>query len=518
MTIQYHVVAEGETLAGIARQYGLKPKQVRALNHLKSAYLFTGQQLIVGVVNSDTPASRGFPLESYDYSSGNTIFHTIKTGDTLFSIARNYNTTVARVKADNQLSSDKLTIGNTLRIVRSAPQTAQVPQERLQYHTVQNGETLFGISRRYGTTVDALQRLNNLTGTNINPGMRLVVAVQQTGGSYYPSPTPAPIPNPTPIPNPAPKPAPAPISGGSPNTSGVSISYGPNGATLRIPLLGGETITAELRNYKGGFMYHGQSHQIPPVHEIRQIGLDDSTAKALQYCKKVEGNYDAINTYDPGIFSYGFIQFIGKGGVLDKLLQNFQRVNPQKFVQIFERAGIYLSNGRLLVYDERRNPFVAENAWSYIRLRPDYIAPFIQAGFDRQFILEQYRMANQEYAEPALRRNLKIRLSNGMEQSIQLGEIFVGNEARSLLFAMAINLGVGGMANSLSESLSDLARRRNFRDARQLTQLGWQELLTHISQYENSQYATGNNPPGSKRDLTIKRVDGILTGGLDAIV
>ena len=516
MTIQYHVVAEGETLAGIARQYGLKSKQVRALNHLKSTYLFTGQQLIVGVVHTDTPASRG-GLQFYENPAGNTIFHTIKAGDTLFSIARNYNTTVARIKADNQLSSDALTIGNTLRIMRSTPQTVRVPQENLQYHTVQNGETLYGISRRYGTTVDALQRLNSLTGINISPGMRLVVAVQQTGGSYYPAgPTPAPSPTPAPTPSPAPKPEP--IPGGSPNTSGVSISYGPNGATLRIPLLGGGIISAELRNYQGGFMYRGQSHQIPPISEIRQIGLDDSTFNALQFCKKVEGNYDAINTYDPGIFSYGFIQFIGKGGVLDKLLQNFQMVNPQKFAQIFDSAGIYLSNGRLLVYDERRNPFVAENAWSYIRLRPDYIAPFIQAGFDRQYILEQYRMANLEYAKPALTHQLQIRLSNRNTQSIAPGEIFQGNEARSLLFSLAINLGVNGMSKSLSESLSDLAIRRNLSDARQLGQLGWQEIMSHISQYEQNQIAIGNNPQDLKRPFTQDRARRILQGEATPVV
>jgi LysM repeat protein len=503
MTIQYHVVADGETLTAIARQHGLTPRQLRSLNRLRSSCLFAGQHLIVKVLAEEAANSRG-GMKTYEHPSGST-FHQVKAGDTLFSIARKYNTSVARIKADNQLSSDALSIGQMLRIGQNAPQQTVVPQENLQYHTVQRGDTLYSIARRYGTTVDALQRLNKLTGNAISLGMRLVVTVQQSGGSF----------------NPGSKPE---VSGGGSansggsvgNITGGSVIQGNNGLTLRVPLLDGNTITANLKNFKTGYLYHGQSHQIPSINEIRQIGLDDSTFNALQYCKKVEGNYDAINTYDSGIFSFGFIQFIGKDGVLDKLLRNIKAFHLQKFVQVFERAGIYLSNDRLMIYDERRNPLIAENAWYNLRTRPEYFIPFIQAGFDRQMILEQYRLANMEYATPALTRTLQIRLPNGNVQGIPAGEVFQGLEARSLLVAMGINLGLGGMSASLSESLSDLAFRNNIWDARQLSRLGWQAILSHIAQYEQNQIAMGNN--AGKRNLTLERVSGILTHGIRPVV
>ena len=503
MTIQYHVVAQGETIASISRLYGLKPRQLRSLNRLKSSALFEGQQLMVGVITEEAPASRG-GLQTYENVAGNT-FHQVKAGDTLFSIARRYNTTVAHIKANNQLTSDALSIGQMLRIGQNAPQQTVVPQENLQYHTVQRGDTLYSIARRYGTTVDALQRINKLSGNSISPGMRLIVTVQQSGGSFGPSPAPNPSGGGTPS-----------TGGATANTGGGSITPGNNGITIRVPLLDGNTAIANLRNFKTGYLYHGQSHKIPSIGEIRQIGLNDETFNALQYCKKVEGNYDAINTYDAGIFSFGFIQFIGKDGVLDKLLRNIKAFHPQKFAQVFERAGISLSNDRLLIYDERRNPLIAENAWHNLRARPEYFIPFIQAGFDRQMILEQYRLANTEYAAPALTRTLQIRLANGSVQGIPAGEVFQGLEARSLLIAMGINLGLGGMSASLSESLSDLASMNNLQEARQLTRFGWQIILNHIAQYEQRQIAMGNN--AGKRNLTLERVNGILTQGVNPVV
>lgn len=46
---------------------------------------------------------------------------------------------------------------------------------REQHHTVRSGDTLFGIARQHGTSVEELQRLNNLRGTNLRPGQRLRV-------------------------------------------------------------------------------------------------------------------------------------------------------------------------------------------------------------------------------------------------------------------------------------------------------------------------------------------------------
>jgi LysM repeat protein len=57
----------------------------------------------------------------------------------------------------------------------AAPEEPPAPQPRTVYHTVRSGDTLYSIARRYGTTVQALQRLNDLGSTDIRAGQRLRV-------------------------------------------------------------------------------------------------------------------------------------------------------------------------------------------------------------------------------------------------------------------------------------------------------------------------------------------------------
>jgi LysM repeat protein len=507
MTIQFHIVAEGETLAGIARQYDMSPRQLKSLNQLKGSTLYTGQQLLLGITAPGEVSSRG-ALEHYETPSA-VIYHTVKAKETLFAISRAYNTTVDRIKRDNQLQSDSLSIGQTLRISRNTSQQGTVPTTNIQYHTVQQGETLYRIALRYGTTVDTIKRLNNLHGDALSIGTQLIVALQKTDGSYT-------IPQDNRI-NPGPGTGTKPnVSDAAPGSPGLSTT--PTGITLNVRLLDGRTVRADLKSYKGGYLYAGQSHQIPQRNALASIGLDDVTFNALQFCKSVEGNYDAINTYDSGIFSYGFIQITGKFGNLDKLLQNMSVFHKEKFAQTFGQAGIGLSGGKLMVMDDRRNPRVGEDAWLYLKQNPNFFPPFIQAGFDPQLILEQYRVANQLYAAPALTKMLSIRLANGNIQNVPASAIFQGLEALSFLFAVSINLGMSssGMPKSLSDSLSDLAQKYNLWDAHQIPQLGWQAILQHIAAYENKRLAMGDT--NLKPELTMKRAATILDKGVIAVV
>ncbi|MCM3739249.1 N-acetylmuramoyl-L-alanine amidase [Oceanobacillus luteolus] len=96
-------------------------------------------------------------------SSGGGNTYTVKAGDTLWSIAKAYNTTVSQLKSLNNLTDDTIYPGQVL-IVSGAV-----------YHTVKSGETLWGIARQYNTTVNVIKNLNSLTGDIIQPGQRLRV-------------------------------------------------------------------------------------------------------------------------------------------------------------------------------------------------------------------------------------------------------------------------------------------------------------------------------------------------------
>ncbi len=94
--------------------------------------------------------------------------HTVQAGETLFSVARQYDLAVGDLRRWNNLDSDDLSIGQVLRI---AP-----PQADNQItHTVAAQETLFSISRQYGVTIAEIQQWNDLQTTNLSLGQELTI-------------------------------------------------------------------------------------------------------------------------------------------------------------------------------------------------------------------------------------------------------------------------------------------------------------------------------------------------------
>lgn len=95
--------------------------------------------------------------------------YVVRSGDTLWTIAQRFGTSVAALRTVNNLASDMLAVGQVL-VIPSGPQT---PPIATSDYVVQPGDTLFLIARRFGTTVQALMSANNLTTTNLYVGQRL---------------------------------------------------------------------------------------------------------------------------------------------------------------------------------------------------------------------------------------------------------------------------------------------------------------------------------------------------------
>ena len=111
------------------------------------------------------------------------IRHKVAGGDTLFALARRYNTTIEAIAAANALpSAHVLRIGQELIMPVGATATAAAPAARRPAATVtyevQNGDTLFALALRYNTTVDAIVAVNGLPSAHrLRLGQRLVVPV-----------------------------------------------------------------------------------------------------------------------------------------------------------------------------------------------------------------------------------------------------------------------------------------------------------------------------------------------------
>jgi LysM repeat protein len=171
-----HIVQRGDTLYNIARRYGVTVQALRSYNNLRSDTIYIGQRLLI-------PGGGPGPVEP--------AIHVVQRGDTLYSIARRYGTTVDAIKRANRLPSDRIYVGQRLTIPVNGPPPSQPPVT----HVVAQGETLYSIARRYGTTVAAIQAINGLRSTTIYVGQRLLIPVQ---GTPAPTPVPSPTPGPTP--------------------------------------------------------------------------------------------------------------------------------------------------------------------------------------------------------------------------------------------------------------------------------------------------------------------------------
>ncbi len=122
-TITY-VVQRGDTLYSIATRFGVTMAQIRALNGIGSDNLIhVGQTLLIpisGAVTTPTPPPSPAPVSSTPRPDG-AIIHVVQRGETLYSIARRYGTTVEALRALNGIDSDNaIYVGQRLVIVPAA--------------------------------------------------------------------------------------------------------------------------------------------------------------------------------------------------------------------------------------------------------------------------------------------------------------------------------------------------------------------------------------------------------------
>ena len=148
----YYVVKKGDSLWSIAREYGLSVAELKALNNISSNTLHIGDTLLVSSVNSTD-----------DNISDE--YYTVKSGDTLWGIARKYNMSVNDLKSLNNLSSNNLSIGQKLIVSKASSND----------YTLVAGDTLWGIARKFNVSVDDLKSLNNLTSNSLSIGMVLKI-------------------------------------------------------------------------------------------------------------------------------------------------------------------------------------------------------------------------------------------------------------------------------------------------------------------------------------------------------
>lgn len=166
-----HVVQPRETLFGISKKYNVQVDAIKALNKLPGDEIAIGLRL---VINPNQPAVKP------DQEAVVPGYHQVQTGETLYSISKLYNTSVANIKSLNELSGDTIRVGEELIVV---PLNDEQPREEKVndtvseevYHLVKEKDTLYSISRKYGVSESDIRKLNQLLDNTIQIGQRLRV-------------------------------------------------------------------------------------------------------------------------------------------------------------------------------------------------------------------------------------------------------------------------------------------------------------------------------------------------------
>lgn len=168
-TITY-TVQRGDTLWAIARRYGTTVGEIAEINNISNPNLiYPGQELRIPT-NSTT--------EGEETRGTGDIIYTVQRGDTLSKIAREYNVTVAHIVELNDITNPNLIYpGEKLRITESdVTNLSPIPKNNYSTYTVRRGDTLYGIARRFGISVNYLVSANNIQNPNlIFPGQILIV-------------------------------------------------------------------------------------------------------------------------------------------------------------------------------------------------------------------------------------------------------------------------------------------------------------------------------------------------------
>jgi membrane-bound lytic murein transglycosylase D len=197
-----HTIRRGETVGTIASKYGVSQYALLEANNLsRRSTIYAGKELIVPVpLDRDARPNQ----ENRTYAAKNSIY-TVRSGDTMWDIARAFGTTVGSLRRVNYIEEgSRIYVGQKLKIPGDASQPKDDQQSdgnsevlyadnttRQESSTpgsskyrVRSGDTLWDIARRYGMTTSHLRQINGLgRSSRIYPGQ--VLAVSGSGDPDY---------------------------------------------------------------------------------------------------------------------------------------------------------------------------------------------------------------------------------------------------------------------------------------------------------------------------------------------
>lgn len=180
---QQYTVKKGDSLSVIASKFTTSTSAIKSLNKLNSNIIRVGQQILVpltdGKINSEHLPQQ--VRAAANKSTRTKLSHTVKSGDTLWDISREYDVTMSELAKWNKLKKNAvLRLNQKLVVYKSANKklSSQNSTNRTITYKVRRGDSLARIASKFNLTVNDIVKWNNLAGKKyLQPGQKLKLKV-----------------------------------------------------------------------------------------------------------------------------------------------------------------------------------------------------------------------------------------------------------------------------------------------------------------------------------------------------
>ena len=157
-----YTVKKGDSLWAISKVYSTSVEEIKRINNLTNNNLYIGQVLRIPEMYT----------KEEDMVVPNYINYKVASGDTLYSIAKKYGVSIDTIVSDNALKNNILSVGQNLKIRVDSSIVEECFGDEVIVNTykVAKGDTLYSIARKFNTTVDNIKIKNNLVDNTLSVG------------------------------------------------------------------------------------------------------------------------------------------------------------------------------------------------------------------------------------------------------------------------------------------------------------------------------------------------------------
>lgn len=182
----YYTVRSNDSLLRIAKNNGTSVSQIKSLNSLKSNTIRVGQKLLI---KSSQPSAVVVARQTPTATRSSNSVYVVKPKDSLSGIAVKHRVRVSDIKSWNNLKSNHIRAGQKLRILKG--QKARIVKaptknksNRVIYHRIKSGETLWSLSKKYQVKISDIMRWNNMKNDQVRPKQKIKIIATRTASSY----------------------------------------------------------------------------------------------------------------------------------------------------------------------------------------------------------------------------------------------------------------------------------------------------------------------------------------------